>query len=46
MDISLFVENLTNEHNISSGIDFGALGFAGNIYSPPRRIGVDAKISF
>jgi iron complex outermembrane receptor protein len=46
MDISVFVENLTNEHNISSGIDFGALGFAGNIYSPPRRIGVDAKISF
>ncbi len=46
LDLSLFVDNLTNEHNISAGIDFGALGFAGNIYNPPRRIGVDAKISF
>ncbi|KQX18184.1 MULTISPECIES: TonB-dependent receptor [unclassified Sphingomonas] len=46
MDLSIFAENLTNEHNITAGIDFGALGFAGNIYNQPRRIGVDAKIAF
>jgi len=45
LDISLFAENFTNEHNIVAGIDFGALGFAGNIYNQPRRIGLDAKIS-
>jgi iron complex outermembrane receptor protein len=46
LDVSVFADNLTNEHNITAGIDFGSLGFAGNIYNQPRRIGVDVKVSF
>lgn len=45
-EVTAFVENLTNEHIATGGIDFGALGFAGMAYGPPRRIGLDASISF
>jgi iron complex outermembrane receptor protein len=45
-EASFYVENLTNEHYRVSGIDFGSLGFAGNVYSMPRRFGVDLKLAY
>jgi iron complex outermembrane receptor protein len=46
IDVSAYVDNIFNKHNIISGIDFGALGFAINSYAPPRRYGLDLKVSF
>ncbi|WP_029548908.1 TonB-dependent receptor [Rhizorhabdus wittichii] len=46
VDLSFYVDNITNRHNIISGIDFGALGFAINSYAAPRRFGLDLKVSF
>ncbi|KQX17466.1 MULTISPECIES: TonB-dependent receptor [unclassified Sphingomonas] len=46
VDLSAYVDNIFNKHNIISGIDFGALGFAINSYAPPRRYGLDLKVSF
>jgi iron complex outermembrane receptor protein len=46
VDVSFYVDNIFNKHNIISGIDFGALGFAINSYAPPRRYGLDLKVSF
>ncbi len=44
--LSLFAENLLNEEYRVQGVDFGSLGFAGNVYGTPRRIGADVKLSF
>ncbi len=46
VDLSFYVDNVFNKHNIISGIDFGALGFAVNSYAAPRRYGLDLKVSF
>ena len=45
-EISLWSENITNHDNVVSGIDFGGLGFAGRSYGPPRRVGVDLRLSY
>jgi len=45
-EISLWGENLTNTVYRIQGVDFGALGFAGNVYGTPRRFGVDVKMGF
>ena len=44
--LSLFAENLLDEEYRVQGVDFGSLGFAGNVYGTPRRIGADVKLSF
>ncbi|NML08413.1 TonB-dependent receptor [Sphingomonas sp. G-3-2-10] len=46
LSLSAYVENLTNRHYPVSGIDFGALGFAGNVYNMPRRFGLDLKFKY
>jgi iron complex outermembrane receptor protein len=46
-ELSVWGDNLTNEDYIVAGIEFGpSLGFAGNIYGMPRRVGVDARLKF
>lgn len=44
--IALWGRNLTNEEYRVHGIDFGALGYAGNVYGEPRSYGVDLSVSF
>ena len=43
---SLWGKNLTNKVYRASGIDFGSLGFAVNIYGEPRSYGLDVKFKF
>lgn len=45
-DIAVWGDNLTNRDNVVSGIDFGALGFAGQVYGIPRRFGMDVKLTY
>ncbi|XHS01722.1 TonB-dependent receptor [Sphingomonas sp. DBB INV C78] len=45
-ELALWGENLTDRNNVASGIDFGALGFAGRVFGMPRRFGVDLKIAY
>lgn len=45
-EIALWGKNLTNKKYRISGIDFGSLGFATNIYSVPRTYGVDVRFNF
>lgn len=45
-EVSLFAENLLNEKYRVQGVDFGSLGFAGNVYGTPRTLGADFKIAF
>jgi len=46
LELGVWGDNLTNQHNLSSGIDFGSLGFAGAVFEKPRTYGVDARITF
>jgi len=46
LGLSAYVENLTDRHYPVSGIDFGALGFAGNVFNMPRRFGLDLKFKY
>ncbi|MCP1470267.1 hypothetical protein J3E64_001955 [Sphingobium sp. OAS761] len=43
--LSLWGENLTDKAYRVQGVDFGALGFAGNVYGTPRRFGTDIKVN-
>ena len=38
--------NVTNKKYKAVGIDFGALGFAGNIYGEPATYGLDLSVKF
>ena len=42
--IALWGRNLTNRKYRIHGIDFGSLGYAGNVYGEPRSIGVDVTL--
>jgi iron complex outermembrane receptor protein len=44
--LALWGKNLTDEEYRIHGIDFGALGYAGNVYGEPRSYGLDISISF
>ncbi len=44
--VSLWSRNLTDEEYRVHGVDFGALGFAGNVYGEPRSVGVDFMVAF
>lgn len=44
--IAIWGRNLTNEEYLLSGIDFGALGFAGGMYGDPRSYGVELTLKF
>ena len=44
--MSLWSRNLTDEEYRVHGVDFGALGFAGNVYGEPRSVGVDFMVAF
>lgn len=44
--VSLWGLNLTDEEYRIHGIDFGALGYAGNVYGEPRSYGMDLSFSF
>ena len=44
--VSLWGLNLTDEEYRVHGIDFGALGYAGNVYGEPRSYGVDLSFAF
>lgn len=39
--IAVWGKNLTDEAYRVHGIDFGGLGYAGNVYGEPRSFGVD-----
>jgi iron complex outermembrane receptor protein len=45
-EIKFWVKNLTNEHALVRGIDFGQLGYAGGYYELPRTFGVSVKAKF
>jgi len=42
--LKFWMKNLTNEHALVRGIDFGALGFAGGYYEEPRTYGLTLGI--
>ncbi len=44
--ISAWGKNLTDEEYREWGIDFGSLGYAGNVYGRPRTYGVDVVYNF
>ncbi|HEY4545719.1 MAG TPA: TonB-dependent receptor [Pedomonas sp.] len=44
--IAVWAKNLTDKAYRIHGIDFGALGYAGNVYGEPRSFGVDLNFSF
>lgn len=44
--VSLWSRNLADEEYRVHGVDFGALGFAGNVYGEPRSVGVDFMVAF
>lgn len=39
-------KNITNQHDLVRGIDFGALGYAGGYYSEPATYGVTLGVKF
>lgn len=39
-------KNLTNDHNLFRGIDFGPLGYAGGYFNDPRTYGATVGIKF
>ena len=44
--VSAWGKNLTDEEYREWGIDFGSLGFAGNVFGKPRTYGVDVVYNF
>jgi len=46
LKLSLWGRNLLDEEYRRSGIDFGGLGFAGNMYGEPRTYGVTATFEY
>ena len=44
--VSAWGKNLTDEEHREWGIDFGSLGYAGDVYSRPRTYGVDVVYNF
>ena len=44
--VSLWGRNITNKKYRMQGIDFGQLGFGGNIYGDPATYGVDVNVKF
>jgi iron complex outermembrane receptor protein len=44
--ILLWGKNLTDEEYRVAGIDFGGLGFAGNVYGEPKSYGIDLIYEF
>lgn len=43
---ALWGRNLTDEEYRAFGVDFGGLGYAGNVYGEPRSVGVDFTVRF
>jgi iron complex outermembrane receptor protein len=46
MEVSLWVDNIANKEYRAAGIDFGSLGFGGNVFGPPRTYGVDLRFEY
>lgn len=46
VSLALWGKNLTDKDYRASGVDFGALGFAGVIYGEPRSVGVDFRYQY
>lgn len=44
--VTLWGKNLTNQKNVSRGIDFGQLGYGSVIFGPPATYGLDLEFSF
>jgi iron complex outermembrane receptor protein len=44
--VSLWGKNLTDEEYRNWGIDFGSLGFAGDVYGEPRTYGLDVSYQY
>ncbi|ARS27501.1 TonB-dependent receptor [Sphingomonas sp. KC8] len=44
--IAVWGKNLTKKEYKANGIDFGGLGYAGNVYGEPRSFGVDLNYAF
>ncbi len=44
--VAVWGKNLTKKVYRANGIDFGGLGYAGNVYGEPRSFGVDVNYSF
>lgn len=44
--VSLWGRNLTDEEYRQWGIDFGTLGYAGDVYGEPRSYGIDVSYRF
>lgn len=43
-EVSFWMDNITDKAYRQAGLDFGSLGFAGNVYGVPRTLGVDVKL--
>ena len=46
MRVTLWGKNLSNADPVEWGIDFGALGYAGGTFAPPRSFGLDLIYEF
>jgi iron complex outermembrane receptor protein len=46
LDIGVWGDNLTDDHNIDFGIDFGSLGYGSASFKKKRTFGVDAKLTY
>lgn len=45
-DIRFWGKNITNQHSLVRGIDFGALGYAGGYFADPATYGVTFGVKF
>ena len=45
-EIKLWAKNLTNSHDFTRAIDFGALGYGGGYFADPRTYGVTVGVKF
>ena len=46
LEFGIWGNNLTNQRNVSYGVDFGSLGFATATFEQPRTYGVDVKFNY
>ncbi|HUH36531.1 MAG TPA: TonB-dependent receptor [Spongiibacteraceae bacterium] len=46
VSVALWGKNLTDKEYRASGIDFGAVGFAGVTYGEPRTVGIDFQYQY
>jgi iron complex outermembrane receptor protein len=45
-EVRFWGKNITNQHPLVRGIDFGALGYAGGYYADPATYGLTFGVKF